>query len=322
MQNKSKNIIVLITVLILSGLIYAWFYPLDNGTLKISSNETGFQIMVGNQSFDCSGSPCNIKLKTGASLLRATKEDRYEIVEPISIRRFKTFPLELNFKKVPSLRVSNYQPVKKVGLPLIPKELITANGDSVSWNHNNTAFSYLDETDHLLKVWEKDSGLTTITTLQKVNQDAKIIWSPNEEIILITDKSAIFVINIESSSRKKIPTAFYPINIMWAKDSQSAWLNDAKNKLYELDIKANILTEKNISLPLNQSTWNQDNRLMYYTVNNEESSTTVSIFDPIKNETSEILTKSAFVASLIESDDNGSAQLYNTVSGSWSVLDY
>ena len=323
MINRSKNILVFILVLLIAAAIYAWFYPLNKGSISINANVDDYLVMTDDKIIQCIQNPCSISFKTGSVNLKIQKDGYTTQSISSTVKRWSTSNIQIDILKNPSLEQIQEIPEEDViyekDMPEILNDyLITSYG----WDEKGEDLAFLDQKDEKLKILDSENNVKAVTSLKKLSADFKILWSPDKKYILGIDNADLYIINISKASRKKNILGFSPLNIKWTADSAYALFNDDENDIYSVDLINQDIEPLAVTIDLNNSAWGKNDDLIYFIYDGETNKTDIGSFDLKIKENDIIITKYNFPVTRILSDKNSDIYFYNTENAKWYKLDY
>lgn len=323
MENRTKNILLFVLTLVLAGGIYVWYYPLDRGNVSVSVGLPDYWVMASDQSVQCASDPCVITLKTGSRTLTLRKDGYFPATAESEVKRFKTESITVQLKKIPTLKESLVVPSEPISLenkPL-PADLAEPSKLGAAWDAKGEKLAYVDLADDKVKVW---SGGTahTVTPLANLGEGFRFLWAPDSSMLAGMVDEDLYLIDTRKASRKKIQLGFVSRNASWSPNSDFLVLNDDQNKIYKIGTVGEPPSPISLQMDLGQSVWDQDGRLIYYTVDERANQTKIMAYSLVAEENTEIMTKYDFPISKIARDMNGALYFYNPKLTSWSVLDY
>jgi hypothetical protein len=323
MNIRSKNILVFCFMLLVAIAIYIWFYPLNKGSLSISSNVDAYYVSADDINFECTANPCQLSLKTGFYNIKIQKDKYLPEAVAVNIIRGNTSDISIALKKNPILSISKIVPPSDNKVQnTLPKIIEDISYAAAEWNSAGDMLVFLDRTENKLNIWTEKGGIKTITSLKNISDNFKLYWSPDSKYLLGAEKNDIYFIDIEKASRKKISIGFVPINIKWSQKSEYLLANDDENGLYKIDFVKKSAEPIVIILPLANAVWEKEDRLIFFLYDTDTYKTAIKSFDLISGQSIEILTKDNFLADKISSDTEGNIYLYDSEGKTWYVLDY
>ncbi len=323
MKNRTKNILVLAFTLVLAGVIYAWYYPLDRGSVSVSTGLTDYWVMAADQSVRCPLDPCVISLKTGSRTLTLRKDGYFPGTAESNVERFKTESIVVQLKKIPTLKESLVVPTEPITIEKkpLPSDLSQATILAPVWDEKGEKLAYVDLGSNEVKVWA-DGTSKIVTPLENLGEGFKFIWAPNGSTLAGLVNEDLYIIDTQMSSRKKIQLGFVSKNAKWSPSSDFLILNDGQNKTYKMGITGEPVSAMGLQVDLGNAVWDQDGRLIYFAVNDTDNQTKILAYNLTTGESTEIVTKYDFPISKIAKDANGAIYFYNPKLANWSVLDY
>ncbi len=321
MSTKIKNTLVFSLSILLATGVYIWFYPMNKGTLNITTNVSEYIITTREKTIQCQKNPCLIPLKSGIHKLTLNKDDYFEQAQSTIIRRGKQEKLIITLKKIPSLKISTETPpnINKISQKL-PNKLNNKQIQSPTWDQDEKQIAYIDRNDDKLKIW-KNNNSKIIASLKNISKNFKLYWSPNQMYLFGVDNNAIYFIDILKATRKKSILNLSPQNSKWSLDNNYLLLNNKNNKLYKINISGNEILSLEVEINLENSKWKEYNNLVYYANNIETNSSTIALFNTITQTNEMIMSKTEFSIDKI-STNNDIIYFHNPSLSTWYKLDF
>lgn len=316
MSQKSKNIFIFSSIILLIALIAAWTGPLNKGVFLISAGSPPYTIAVNGKNIICKEDPCRITLKSGTYTVTASKEGYFPGTKPAGVARFKEAKVKFDLKKIPDLTISPAMPKEKE-TPSIPQQFRKDTVIDPTWDEKGLALVYFDAEDLKIKVF-KDDIENIITQIQKADPGLRFSWSPDSKNILGQEGSDLYFIDTIKKTRKKGILEFLPNIILWSPDSNIILANDPLKKLYKIDFAERSVIDLNIELDLDHAAWGDEKELYYFEV--EPGTTTINRLDTENGETKAVMTKSGFSADRIISGEK-KIFFHNPDEDIWYYLD-
>jgi len=320
MDYKKKNYLVLFTILVLSAIIYVWYYPLNKGTINISVNQPNYTISVGNKNTNCQQKECVIKLKSGARRIAINKEGYYSAGQNIYIKRFESKDVQISIKKIPKLEISKNIP-DNTELNS-PDELKEEQFDASAWSNNKQMFVFLDKKDFKLKIWNEGSAIKPITVLKEVNGSLELLISSDNKYILATSGKDIYFIDIEKGGRQKRSYEVDLNNIVWLPKDNILLANGVENNLYKIDFNNKSISPLNTKINLEQTLLDRENKVIYLMYENKDKTTHIKSFDINTNETETLYSESNFQINKTGTDKDKNLYFQQKNTETWYILDY
>jgi WD40 repeat protein len=323
MRDRTKNTILFLFTLALAGGIYLWYYPLDRGSVSITVDQSDYWIMSSGKSAQCPSNPCVITLKTGGQTLTIQKDGFFPVKTESQVKRFKTDSITIQLKKIPTLKESLVVPAEpvEIGNKPLPAGISKASLLAPTWDSKGEKLAYVDRADDKLKIWS-DGTTRTVTPLANLAEGFRFQWAPDNATLAGTVDEDLYLIDTQKASRKKTPLGFVSKNTKWSPKNDFLLLNDAKGRVYKMEMGGGPSTPETLEVDLSQTTWDQEGRLVYYAVDGKENQTKVLAYDMAMDESTEIVTKYDFPISRIAKDANGNIYFFNPKLKSWFILDY
>jgi len=323
MNQRTKNKVIFVIMLLIAAGIYIWYYPLDRGELSVSAGHNDYRLVVGEQNFPCPQDPCVISLKTGGYQLKIEKGGYFTQTLNFYVKRGKGNEVAVELKKIPTLTVSPIVPRSKkdVEIKKPPKELQNVPMSAFTWDPSGSRFAFVDQDDSKLKIWS-DGSSKIITTLKNIGEGFDLYWSPNQKYLLGNEVAEIYFINIDDASRKKKIFNFNPQNITWSLGSNTILVNNENNQLHKITFSDESIEHLGITLNLKQAIWANEETLIFFTYNEEENKTIIESYNPVEQGKKEIMTKFNFPITNIGMDANKTIYFYNSADETWYKLDY
>lgn len=280
MSFRTKNILVFILMLILVGLVVAWFTILNKGLIVANTGLTNYNLVINNATYECTEDPCTLEHKTGSYLGRFEKDEYNVSSFNVAVLRGQKTEITLSPKKIVNLEVSetyNESTKPKIQVPFgVDAESIIAS----SWNTDNSKFLYLDIKDGKLKITDKSGEEKIITILKDIPKTLKLFWSEDESKIIGAQENDIYFIEVEIGSRKKNSLDFNPNNILMHKEGDYILLNQ-EDKLLKIDWDSMYeIKDLEIELDLAKSIWIDMDTIITYELDEEVNKTTIWAFTP------------------------------------------
>ena len=125
MANRVKSIFIFIITILLATGVYIWFYPMNKGTLIVTTGQNQYSIIAGGENMPCDLDPCEIVLKSDAYNIKVQKNDYLPETIKVQIQRGDTKNISIDFKKVPVLKPSSEAPEERENLKELPKTIKT-----------------------------------------------------------------------------------------------------------------------------------------------------------------------------------------------------
>ncbi len=290
MTSLKKNFIIFIVMAIAIGAITAWFTVFNKGTLIINTGTEDYIITLNEISHYCPLDPCQIELKAGGYQLRYEKTEYYTQTQNLSLNRWETKVIEIATRKILQLNESTF--IKEVGnRPLSPASngIITAS----SWNENGTMFLYLDQEDERLKLKVEGGEPQVVTKLVNINPPLNFYWSFDDNYVLITNKEALYKIDLIKSLKNKFIYEFEIAEIKWSPNSYDFLLSDG-SQIYKTNITdPDDFMLMNSKFDLKTSEWFDDNSLITYEISNNNE-TKILLLNVITEEPQTLTQKTNF----------------------------
>lgn len=320
MEEGKKNIVVFIVLMAIAAGIYVWSYPLNKGSLKITSNLSNYLVFFESSSKECLENPCEITLKPGSHQIKVQQDGFFPETIQATIKRGKNKGINVDLKKTPKLIASEIIPKEKNENKALPKEINEQDTLTFSWNENAEQLAFIDQTDSKLKTW-KDNEIKITASLKGVSNKLKLNWSPDNQHIFGQEEEVAYFIDTEKASRKKRIFDFTPKNLMWTPETNNLLVNDIALNVYQISIEEEVEKEMNFKLNLKNSAWENKNRLIFYDYNKKENQTTVAAINIESLEKTEILTKFNFPIDQVVSE-GGKIFFHHEAQETWYELDY
>ncbi|MCK5600267.1 PEGA domain-containing protein [Candidatus Pacearchaeota archaeon] len=320
MEEGKKSIVVFIVLMAIAVGIYVWSYPLNKGSLKITSNLSNYLVFFERSSRECFESPCEITLKPGSHQIKVQQDGYFPETIQTTIKRGRGKELSFELKKIPNLMVSETVPKKKNENKALPQEINEQGTLTYSWNENADQLAFIDQTDSKLKTW-KNNEIKIITSLKGVSNKLKLNWVPDNQNIFGQEEKVVYFIDTEKASRKKRILDFTPKNLMWIPETNNLLVNDENSNVYQISIMEEDEKEMSFKLNLKNSAWENKSRLIFYDHNKEENQTTVAAMNIESLEKTEILTKFNFPIDQVVSE-GGKIFFHHEIQETWYELNY
>ncbi len=303
--------------------MYAWYYPLNKGTLNIIANLDAYSISVNNKEVKCPKKTCSIKLKSSYYNVSISRKGYYKEELGAVIKRGKTNQKTIKFKKISSLIVSETGPDIAAKKPkTLPIVLANTELLASTWSAAGDKFVYLDKGDDRLKIWDAINGPQIITTLKGITGNLNMYWSPDNKYLIGINNKDIYYIDVKNASRHKDILNFKPLNITWSLKSDYLVLNDEKNNLYKTDFSSKKIEQLSSVINLQNSIWTKGGELVFFTYDSKTTVATINSFDPIAKKSRVIITEYGFPIAQIILDNKKEIYLYNSDKKGWYRLDY
>jgi len=323
MENRTKSILIFVLTLVLAGLVYVWYYPLDRGEVSISAGLPDYWVMASDLSVQCAADPCLITLKTGSRTITVRKDGYFPVTAESVVRRLKTESITVQLKKIPTLKESAVIPSEPISLenkPL-PAELAKGSVLAPAWDAKGEKLAYVDLADDKVKIW-MDGAARTVTPLANLGEGFEFLWAPDGAMLAGMAEGDLYLIDTQRASRKKIQLGFMSKNEKWTPGGDFLMLDDGQGEIYKMGTDGEPPSPISLKMDLAESVWDQDGRLIYYTVDEKANQAKIMAYNLTVGESTEILTKFDFPISKIARDANGALYFYNPKLENWSVLDY
>lgn len=317
-MNRLKQLVILSPFLVGIVLLMMWFYLWNVGTLKIHSNVLGFNITMNKKREFCAKRECELKIKTGLVTMQIEKEGYHPTLKKAQVYRGKTTPMEIEMIKIAQLIAIAGEPKEKP-IPEIPenvqKKIIK------SWSPGRKQLLFWDEIDQGIKIWTKDR-IQTITHLTGLASPAHILWSPQEDRLMIQHKEDLYLIGIDTGSRQKlIWNNTTPKNILWLKDNERVLINDEKKNVFLMKAtQGSIEKIPEIQIDLSYAVSIGKEEVVY--ANTENENTVISLFELSSGSTRRLLQKNGMTMDQITwSEEEKAVFLHTSVGNQWLRLD-
>ncbi|MBU1935665.1 PEGA domain-containing protein [Patescibacteria group bacterium] len=280
MSQTAQKTLIFITMLVLIGLVIAWFTVLNTGSITITTGLDSYTIYTDYEPIFCEKDPCTIKLESGNYQVRFEKDEYNTITTKATVIRFKDVEVVFTPKKAFKLELINIVPgqEKSPVLPA-PSGIDIENVITSMWNEDRDKFLFLDKSDNRLKIIDKSDKITLITKLTNIKPPFDLYWSPSENLILGNQDQDLYFIEVDEGSRKKQIADFTPIAVLWSPQDDFILLNDDQNNLYKINWTDRITEKLDLVIDLNESVWIDDTTLITYSINEEKNQTTIWTFD-------------------------------------------
>lgn len=324
MTIQQKNKLIFILMLFLAFLVYLWFYPLNQGYIRVITGQNNYQITIENQIIECKNDPCSLKFQSGFYAIQIEKKEYKPVTQNIAIKRGKVNNIQIKLAKIMTLKVSDISPTlpsSQSNRPL-PSSVNVDHIIAPTWNIDEKKLVYLDQNNKRLKVWSDDK-IKIITSLKNIKPPLSFYWSPNEQFILGNNNQDIYFIEINKGSRKKNVLSFNPIAMHWSPDSRYILINNEQNQLFKIELKnPHTTTPLKITLNLAQSVWINEHTILFYAIDQKRKTTIIRTYDFLTQKISTLLTKYNFPINQINyNKDDNLIFLYNAQEKIWYKLE-
>jgi hypothetical protein len=323
MKQQKKNKLIFGLLMAMAVGIYLWYYPLDRGSVSVSVGLPDYLLIGISQTVQCPTDPCLFSQKTGTIELKIQKDGYFPETAKVKIKRFRTETLAVQLKKVPTLKESLVAPAESPSMenrPL-PDNLDPTSISAFVWDTKRERLAYLDKSDEKVKIWSGGTA-KVITPLKNIKEGFGLLWSPNATLLAGLMGDELYFIDTQKASRKKIMVGFEPQGTLWGLNGETLLVNESQDKVYKLDPQENKPIPISLKADLRNAAWDPNGKLIYFLVDEKANQTKVFVYDPVTDESTEIISKYNFPVSKITRDVNGTIYFYNTNLKNWSTLEY
>lgn len=301
MRKNTKNKLVFGASLLLAGAVYAWFYPLNKGTLELKTGLTGYQALIDGQPVPCTEDPCSTRLQSGSHALLILKEKHTTFAQPVLIRRGEVITVEVDLERVYTLEPSQVIPNLRPAPP-------------------EPAALFWDPADEKVKLKRPEGPPRIITTLSDLVTPPAFYGSAGRAEWLGQVGPDLYFINTTEGSRRKRTLDFDPQNLRWSPQGDYAVLNDDKSQLFKAVFADARVEPLGLELDLAQSAWIDDETLFYYSTDAKTRRTDIKTYQPATARQTTLTVKFDFVATLLQWDAANKTAYVQKDDGKWYEL--
>lgn len=320
MTEKQKTRSIFILTLVLAGGVYAWFYPLNKGIIRVTVNLPNFILEADGKSVNCPGSPCDIKVKSGAHRLNISKTGYVGIGRNVFVRRSQTSEESVELLKQVELKVSTFLPAGPTPPRAAPEGTEPATWQAHSWSKDGKTLVYLNRETGRLMHWTQDA-ITPITSLKTANE-LVFYLSSDANRLLIQEGAALYFVDIPAATRQKKQLSWEPTAITWNPDNQSILLNDETNQLFMAPWETREIKDVERILPLTNAVWATQSALVYYQTDENQNSEIV-LYEASSDFGRVLIQRSGFPISRIALEpESRKVLLLNSQEKAWYELEY
>ncbi|MBN1258654.1 hypothetical protein JXA05_02765 [Candidatus Peregrinibacteria bacterium] len=322
MDSKKQKIITAIGMAALIALVLIWFYPLNKGTVMITTGITAYEVRVDEEKWvPCSADPCSLKMASGPHNVEFQKEKYSPVTAQVVVKRGKLSVLALKPKKIMEILPSNRVPPYKNGETLPPPAGIAAESVQASaWNAEGDKFLYLDKEKGRLNMTDGEKT-SPVTVLAGLTPPISLFWSPDGNKAIIKNGQNLYFIGLAEGSRKKETLLFDPSNISWAPGSGYLVFNDSENNVFKSDWQTRAVMPLDKKIPLAQSVWISENTLIYFEMG-DGSRASIYSYDINSGATDSLIQKYDFpLDAVIFGKEENKAFFHNPQNGGWYEMD-
>lgn len=322
MKQKTRTWLILGITLALAGLVYAWFYPLNKGTLQITTGLNDYAIKVdAGDPISCADDPCLIKISAGSHEITFTKDKYSPSQVHATIQRFKTENIALEPKKIMELNPSKVVPnVEKKELSP-PRKIKADQIVTSTWNTAGNRFFYLDKQDNRLKILDASGQEKWITVLQNLATPVTLNLSPDEKKLVAVNGKDLYLIGVDEGTRKKQTLDFAPVRLLFA-GNDAFLMNDGKDTLIKESWTERQPKSLAMTLNLDQSVWVSPTTLLYFEVKKEGDQATIATYNVEIGARDELISKYDFPIDQVTYDaEKKTAYFHNPKDGGWFEME-
>ncbi|MFH0820388.1 MAG: hypothetical protein V1908_01295 [Candidatus Peregrinibacteria bacterium] len=321
MRKRTINKLVFLLSLVLAGAVYAWFYPLNTGTLELKTGTTDYQVFLNGEPLECTQDPCSTKLKVDGYQLLIRKEKHATFSQLVFIHRGEVSTVEVNLERVYTLEPSSVVPKTNLKRALTPPADLSAV-PAFAWNAKGSTFIFLDPADERVKVRQANGSTRVITSLANLASPLNFYWSPTETWLLAQQGRDLYFINTAEATRKKKVLKFEPIVILWSPQGDYALVNDASNALYRITPDNQTISATDVALNLEEAAWINDATLLSYSLDTQKRRTEIKTYEPGKTLLATLTVRFDYVAVRMIFDAANQTAYFQNDQGDWDEMKF
>ncbi len=230
MTQRSFSLTIFALSLALALGVYAWFYPLNRGTLTVAAGVADYRLTVDGVPVDCAKDPCQIpRLKRGTHTVRFEKE-RYTPEEREVFVTRSGLVTGFMPRRIYELVASRFVPPAFPAPAFRPRLPARASGPFYSADGQSAA--WVEGNDGSLWVMKREGAAQRVTHVA-AGMVFEGFYGPQDRLLLLSGFTAYWV-DLERRARLKTALPFTPAAALWKPDGNAALLADGGGSLFSL----------------------------------------------------------------------------------------
>jgi WD40 repeat protein len=324
MTQTTKIRLTFLVTLLLAGLVYVWFYPLNKGQVSVNTGLTGYTVEVAElagQKTLCPADPCLIPLHSDTYTMTISKDGYQKAETRVVVVRGNITRVDITLQKIFGITLAVIIPkyTGDVDRPL-PEGSMPENLLGHKWSPDGSKLIYLDKNDGRVKLWTPAES-RKVTSLQGINEDIRFIWSAGRQKVVAQSGTDLYWLDIESGSRKKQVLDFTPDYMTLSPNGATLLLSGPDGTLYTISAEIMQAAPFESKIDPKKTVWIDDATLIY-AVTPEGGSTEIgrACLDGRPQES--LLSLSNFPIDLLYHGQDSLVYLHNSATNTWYQLEF